>query len=337
MFEEDVRSTAPSKPRKMRMPEARLDVTSGTWGTTPFYGYPTEARLDGYGEDARSKATSKTWKTQDNRVRLHPYTATGTVFMPTLVFIAVFYVRALDIHYASSVVSLIICLLLLLAILGSCCHHLVFKRRRFAVFLWLSCFLAWISGFYLGDHNYHAYFKRYFDFANLQQYKNVDPSRYMASQFIAAGIIEFSIGSHLDLEKSASFKNGDIYCIAPVVHANASQDASSIRYDFWAVGKNCCSAHSTDYHCGDYQNPRVNKGLRLMHDGERDYYRLALEVARATYNITAGHPLFLHWMEFPEDEIQSYVEGGWKYFFHATVGFFLFQFCFTAFAVVFIL
>merc|ERR1719271_1613360 len=99
--------------------------------------------------------------------------------------------------------------------------------------------IAWASGFGLGDNNFHVHMQPFYDIKKMNVYPSVDPSKYNGQQFMDAAQILFTPGSHLDIRKSMGFKDGQIYCVAPVVSgdANASQD----MYDFWAVGMNCCS------------------------------------------------------------------------------------------------
>merc|ERR1719444_780555 len=79
-------------------------------------------------------------------------------------------------------------------------------------------------------------------------------------------------------------------------------------YDFWAVGKNCCSGNQANFHCTNFNNPYANGGLRLMSDGDRAFYRLAVQQAEAAYSIKAVHPLFFHWVQEPFVMVES-----WKY------------------------
>lgn len=143
-----------------------------------------------------------------------------------------------------------------------------------------------------------------------------------------AGEIQFIPGSHLDLAKSFGFKNGDTYCVAPVVGPKKG-NATQQTYDFWAVGTNCCSGHTADFHCGEYSNRNAHKGLRFMRDDIRGYLRLAVQEAEASYNIKATHPIFMYWMEHPSDEVNAFREDGYKNLLHAVAFFLIAQFFLT--------
>jgi hypothetical protein len=206
-------------------------------------------------------------------------------------------------------------------------------RRRLFAFYWFSCTLAWVLGFLGGDYNFEKHFKPYFDIKNLNTYPHVNPSVYYAQQYMDAAVIEFVPGSHLDVSKSYGFKNGNVYCVAPIVGPEAPKDnftgIGKDDYDFWAVGMNCCSGHRPDYHCGDYSNPRARNGLRLMPAEEHQYFKLAVQAAQAAHNIKAKQPMFMYWTEYPADEIHALVEDGWKHLTHWVFAFALFQLILT--------
>jgi len=127
------------------------------------------------------------------------------------------------------------------------------------------------------------------------------------------------------------FKNLETYCVAPIVIG----DQPLARYDFWAVGLNCCSGNSGDFHCGEFSNPSAQAGLRLMNDDDRAFYRLAVQQAEATYTIEATHPIFFQWMQDPLSELASYQDDGMKLYFYSVFAFFGLQLFLVAFAVVF--
>merc|ERR1719386_401121 len=122
------------------------------------------------------------------------------------------------------------------------------------------------------------------------------------------------------------FRNDDIYCAAPIT--KGTEVLAS--YDFWAVGMNCCSGNSADFHCKEFANPHARAGLRMMRDDRRAFYRLAVQQAEATYNIRATHPLFFEWMQDPTEHMNSYREAGLEFY---LVGMFT-HFVFNIFCVV---
>eukprot|EP00929_Paragymnodinium_shiwhaense_P108332 TRINITY_DN74649_c0_g1_i1.p1 TRINITY_DN74649_c0_g1~~TRINITY_DN74649_c0_g1_i1.p1 ORF type:complete len:333 (-),score=42.41 TRINITY_DN74649_c0_g1_i1:79-1077(-) len=174
----------------------------------------------------------------------------------------------------------------------------------------LALFVATAAGIVCGDLNFWFNMQPYYDIENLNAYPNVNPTRERGQQLMDAGRVYFQPGTHLDLRRTIGFKNLDTYCVAPIVHGNSALES----YDFWAVGINCCSAVSSDFRCGEFNNPHARSGLRLMRDDQRPFFRLAVQQAEAAYNIKSYHPLFFYWIQDPVYTMNTYREAGFKYF-----------------------
>jgi len=198
------------------------------------------------------------------------------------------------------------------------------REPTWLIFLFATCLQAWILGVVLGEMNYMKHTQPYYDVSNLETYPSVDPSTMRGQQLMDAGRVMFTPGSRLDLSRSRGYKNLENYCVAPIVSAHDVRPVPS--YDFWAVGVGCCSGNQADFHCGEFDNPRASAGLRLMQDDQRAFFRLAVEQAEAAYNIKAEHPLFFHWMQDPVQEVNEYMDQGFKYYFFGVSVYLVFQF-----------
>jgi len=194
------------------------------------------------------------------------------------------------------------------------------------IFVAATMIIAWALAVVLGNANYSAHMKQYYNLKSLMHYHDVYPSVTSGQQVMDAGTITFAAGARLALEKSMGFKSGDVYCVVPVVLGGASLGPGNITsYDFWAVGKNCCSGNQPDFHCKGFNNPRSNGGIRLMSDSDRAFYRLAVQQAEATYRIKANHPLFFTWTRNPSITIEGLRAGVFRDFLVYMFAHFLFQ------------
>jgi len=163
-------------------------------------------------------------------------------------------------------------------------------------FLFATCLLAWVLGVLIGLMNWDTNLAPYYFITSLRYYENVDVNVARGLQLMDAGRLTFVPASQLDIGSSMGFRQKDMYCVAPVV---PTLGAKLARYDFWAVGINCCSDHAADFHCGDYSNRNARSGLRLFHDEDLPWFQLALKQAEATHGIRSEHPVFMTWVEDP--------------------------------------
>jgi hypothetical protein len=231
-----------------------------------------------------------------------------SLFVPWIVFTAILTLKSLGLSYKSPGVVTVVQVVLIILVCLQALYAFSSMRdsspsqASWNMFLAITSAIALMSGSVLGNSNYLTNVEPYYDEIGMNSYINVNPATYRGNQLMDAGQVVFASGSQLDITKSMSFKNLDRYCVAPVTMGSQTLT----NYDFWAVGINCCSGHSPDFHCGDSNNPDAHAGLRLMRDDLRSYYRLAVQQAEAAFNITANHPVFFYWMQDPSGELSAY-------------------------------
>lgn len=274
------------------------------------------------------------------------------LFLPWLLFCCMYAVMSFSVHHESKLLCyscvalgfvIVVCALkLAIDAMG--------KQRgdeksdpRWFLFLAVASLIAWGAGVICGDLNYFYNMEPYYDVRKLNKYPDVDPFRTPGAQIMDAGHLQFTEGSRLALDKSQAFHNGDTYCVVPIVNGvdidkNKDSPNGAVpmtdSYDFWAVGLNCCGGLGESFACGEYNNPLARSGLRVMHADRRNYFRLAVKQAEATYTIKAKHPLFFHWMQDPILEVAAWADEGYKYFLFGVFSFFAFLVFLTVVAVV---
>jgi len=257
--------------------------------------------------------------------RLNLVSMIVALVVPCSMFIAIFSILSFETHYRTQEVALFLVGLglIVVAVLG---YFAVNSMRHggngdpmganWYIFTFFTGFLAWSMGVAAGSANFGRNMRPYYNVAAMNSYPAVDPTTMHGQQLMDAGRMTFKPGSQLDLRYSMGFRDVDFYCVAPVATRNSSDGTVKMQgnYDFWAVGLNCCSGESHDFHCGDFSNPRAHSGLRLMREELRPFFRLAVQQAEAAYNIQARHPVFLYWLVDPTLEMKAYEEEGYKYF-----------------------
>eukprot|EP00913_Durusdinium_trenchii_P006746 g6342.t1 len=266
--------------------------------------------------------------------------------VPWALFVLVYSLCSFQIHYSQPILCNISVFVLLAMLLIVCVKAVTSRIRIFTgiaperepswwIFFAFSLLLAWFMGYRQGNQNF-ALASKYYDLGNLNNYTThgghamVYPNRMLGQQLLDAGIVQFAPGSQLDIQKSMGFKNGQLYCVAPIVFGTSTP----VSYDFWAVGTDCCSGNKADFSCRNYNNPQASGGIRLMDSGDRAYYRLAVQQAEATYNIKATHPLFFTWEVEPSKKVLSWLLEGHQTFAAWMVSYLVFQLFLVAVAAV---
>lgn len=276
-------------------------------------------------ENVRSGDTIKSPIRRIRRRSLNGLAIVLALFVPWAVFLTTYGAMSFSVHYEQPAVAyfLVLCALAVALLFGYLAYtHL--KRKAagdtkaepsWFAFIFVTSLLGWIFGMSGGLFNFRQNMQPFYDSGNLNTYTDIDPSTTPGQQLMDAGHVVFVEGSGLDLSKSMAFRNLQNYCVAPITSGKAAAGLGGLAtYDFWAIGMNCCSSKPSDYHCGEFNNPRAQAGLRLLRDDQRAFFRLAVQQAEAAYGIQATHPLFFYWMQDPLSELSSYRDDGTKYF-----------------------
>lgn len=173
--------------------------------------------------------------------------------------------------------------------------------------------IAAIVGTFCGVNNFETYSRPYYEIHDLKVVREVDAGRELGQNLMDAGILFFDSTSGLDATRSWHFKQGKVYCVAPVI-VNSTGPVT-LSYDFWAVGVDCCSTQISDFRCGaDWSNLSAHSGIRVLDDDAVKNFRLAVKQAETLYGIVSTHPIFFTWSHDPIAEINGWREQAFKNF-----------------------
>lgn len=264
------------------------------------------------------------------RQRMNLVAVCQCLFVPWITFCLVYAATGFYLHYSRPFICWLIVgffAVMALALGGGAYASIKSKLRQdssheptWFTFLFVTMGIAVSLGAVLGNMTFWNFTQKYYDYSALNDYSGVNVAETRGTQLMDGARVNFIPGTTLDLTKSMGFKNLNTYCVAPMTVTNKDNTRTELaNYDFWAVGLDCCSGDMTDFHCGEYNNPKAKGGLRLLADDERSFYRLAVQQAEALYHVKATHPLFFYWTEDPVKEMESWIEEGYKYFFLAMI------------------
>lgn len=202
----------------------------------------------------------------------------------------------------------------------------VYARFRIAEPTWytyLCCALgvAVVAGPLCGDHIFRSLTQHYYRVGDLKTLHGVDVAVEKGDAMLDAGIVDFAQGNYLDGMRAWHFKHHTTYCVAPVV-TNQTAGPVSGSYDFWALGKDCCSLTSSDFRCGAWGHPHADRAIRVLADQDVPFYRLAVQQAETLYGLVAANPVFFKWSDDPEAEVATWFAQAMRNFtFDLTVAF----------------
>lgn len=244
------------------------------------------------------------------RKRLNAVAVALNAAVPPLVFMGLLALLSFSLHFHRPGLCWSIVATAFLAVVAAC--YTAFRNPQEQQLTWHtfaagSMMLAVLAGTLLGDMNFRFNMAPFYEQEVMNSYPDVDVSKVKGQQLLDAGRVYFAKDTHLDAKKAMSFKNGETYCVVPIVHG---QDKPA-SYDFWAVGVNCCGgAGAADFRCGAYNNAKALSGVRLLREDQRPFFRLAVQQAEAAYDIKATHPLFFEWVVDPIEKVSTLRNNG---------------------------
>lgn len=181
-----------------------------------------------------------------------------------------------------------------------------------------------LVGMLLGLVCFHQYTKSYEIYRASPVYENVAP-RVNPGAHRDAGIIGFAAGSYVDSDHSIGIRNGDLYCVAPIMHADSKSYSG-----FWAAGLNCCKVRG-NFQCGDISNSQVRGGLVVLDEDsfgaeEIPEYTKAAEQASLQFSIgMPAQPIFVKWSSDVNLDKDQYYHSSLQFLVAASGGLFGFM------------
>eukprot|EP00440_Ansanella_granifera_P044833 gb/GFBE01048588.1/.p1 GENE.gb/GFBE01048588.1/~~gb/GFBE01048588.1/.p1 ORF type:complete len:309 (+),score=54.18 gb/GFBE01048588.1/:1-927(+) len=244
-------------------------------------------------------------KAVPRRWRLNWVAMVEAVLLPWALFVCVYWMLSFWVHYNHTTATLALVCACLLVPAGlwfrvrqqlQDSNDIGHREPNWFIFLAATCSLAWFVGVLMGTSNWETYMKPYYDVADLAMIKNVNTRESRGGEFIDVGAIEFTPSTDVQENLTMGYKDGDLYCVAPIV-TDMQAAKPPATYDFWAVGVNCCNPFKpTVFACGEAMDGEARGGLRLMDNTLAPYFRKAIQQAQEEYKIAAGQTtIFLYW------------------------------------------
>jgi len=241
--------------------------------------------------------------TKGMRIRMNILAMYLSLFIPWVAFVGCCAIVSFLSYKAPYLALSLIVFIVLLAV--GLMAVAVWARRQTPEPTWFSylalmVLIACFSGCFCGCHIYENFIRPYSNITDLKAISNFDPSNARGQNVMDVGVFHFARGSAIDESKSWHFRFQNVYCVAPVVRNHTTP----LMYDFWAVGKDCCSMSSSDFRCGGWVSQGEHVAIREVDDEDLPYYRLAVAQAASLYGISAPQPVFFKWI--PTKMLQNF-------------------------------
>jgi len=187
------------------------------------------------------------------------------------------------------------------------------QTRKFYLILGVICFFTTIIASLFGWYNWTRNMSRDAAHNGQRTYNNVLPTE-PALAHLDAGKIVFSPDSKLNLNFAVGYKDGSMYCVAPIIDATGN---SQNKGQFFAAGQDCCEARG-GFTCDDYNDPKAHSGLVYLKFDDYeplDKFRLAAHEVAATHGVTVSEDaIFVKWVRDADTASDAYKNAGMSFF-----------------------
>jgi len=237
------------------------------------------------------------------------------VMWPWIVFILVLLLWLILRHF-----SMMATIILTLLVLGWCFLMLLawgLGRRTGRIpliTLYSLCLLAAIAGIMMAMVGWEWHWRQYWWMQTGQRFSNSTADSPALSRLDAA-VVGFEAGSatSVDFERSAGYKDGHIYCAAPVLDP-LTISSGPILVNYWAVGVDCCQDVGS-FTCDDARLSADASAVVMVDKGfpcptcNVPEFVAAVRKAESTHNLaSANEALYIRWAQDPNRMQRSFLK-----------------------------
>lgn len=172
--------------------------------------------------------------------------------------------------------------------------------------LGVLCLFATVAAMLVGIYGWNNYTEQYWWTTTGPSYNGLMPTD-IAQAYSDAAVLRFTTdnstvdGVAVDHMRSAGYRDGGIFCVAPILNAAATQ-ASLTRVQYWAIGIDCCD-NVGNFYCDDSRMHTASYAVVMLNGGmpcvgcNADKFRAAVEKAENLFGfVTASGALHVRWM-----------------------------------------
>jgi len=259
---------------------------------------------------------------------LHPWEIVLSALLSVATFAITYRCRCSEMRYVNEgnglAIVLLVAVVVLVVALAAVQKYRLHKPCRSWVSLAVVLPCSYALGLFFGEQYWNKALIGAYTWNDMATYVNIDPARDRGQSFMDAGTVYFRDGAYVLKSHSIAFRNGHVYCVAPIVRADPNAThlkkvngfalPQSGTVDFWAVGVDCCGEEGNEFHCADADSPYARSGVRALDEMARSMYLLGVQEWSATTGLPVRHPLFFSWVLDPIAHPEGIIEDGEKLF-----------------------
>jgi len=170
------------------------------------------------------------------------------------------------------------------------------KDLGWAFVLGVSCSVACLLALWFGSVGYQWYMREFWWMEIGRHYTDLNATTSAMSRSDASWLY-FRNESKVDTMKAVGYRDGAVFCVAPVLSAN-----QVTRVEYWAIGKDCCQKRS-GFTCGEAGHIGAHSAIAMRGQDfvDKASYLRAVRQAEASYKLASAEgALLVRWVSNPK-------------------------------------
>lgn len=242
-----------------------------------------------------------------------PWTRSLYHYVPWAIFLWVMMLWMVLLHFAPTMTSIMTLLAVVVSLLFVCAG-MMGKAVGAVSHAGLGSLLviAVLAGMHAGQQGWTGAMRQYWWMQTGHQFRDTTTAESPAAARVDAAYVDFWNeeaettwgATSVDISRSAGFRDGSIYCAAPVMNPNTA-GAGLPRVEYWAIGVDCCEPLGS-FTCDASREWNGGYGVVMLDQGmpcagcNQDKFRAAVHKAEEAHDLVSSTgALYVRWVSDP--------------------------------------
>lgn len=242
-----------------------------------------------------------------------PWTRALYHYVPWAIFLWVMMLWMVLLHFAPAMTSIMTLLAVAVSVLFVCAGSMSKTAGPVSHSgLGMLLVIAVLAGMHFGQQGWNNAMRQYWWMQTGHQFRDATTAESPAAARVDAAYIDFWNeegeatwgATSVDVSRSAGFRDGSIYCAAPVMNPNTA-GAGLPRVEYWAIGIDCCDPLGS-FTCDASREWNGGYGVKMLDQGmpcagcNQDRFRAAVRKAEQAHDlVSSSGALYVRWVADP--------------------------------------